>query len=305
MGDQNTTGSSAELQQIEKEFKREVAITQARPLLHRILFVLWIVFDVALVGLLILVTVGYLVAGQWSDRSDTAGLVSNLSSIHSAALSNTASSLFVGDAIVMSSGDGYDFYVEIENPNEDWYASFDYSFMTSSEETDTHHGFVFPGEARILIALNEEFESAPSRVDIDVSDIYWERMDAHSVEDIVEWYEDHSDFEISDASHSTVEVAGTDVVRSSFTIKNNTPYAYWSAPFILILERNGIPVAVNQVSIAGFEVGETREVVVNWFDDTPASGDLIIQPGIDYLDDDVYMSATSEAELDVRDIDYD
>jgi len=305
MGDQQTSNPSEELHQVEKEYKREVAITEARPLLYKIVFILWILFDVALVGLLILVTVSYLLFGQWNDRTSTAGLISNLSSIHSAAQSNSASSLFVGDTTVLSSGDGYDFYVELENPNSDWYANFEYSFVSSAGETDTYHGFVFPGETRILIVLNEEFDSSPSRAEMSVSSISWQRMDAHTIDDISLWYEDHSDFEISDALHGTVDVAGTKVVRSSFTVKNNTPYGYWSAPFILTLERNGIPVGVNQVSIAGFESGETREVDINWFDDTPSSGDLIIQPSIDYLDKDVYMEATSDTEIDVRDVDWD
>ncbi|MBT3230628.1 hypothetical protein HN358_02495 [Candidatus Uhrbacteria bacterium] len=305
MGDQNTGGTSAELQHIEKEYKREVAITEARPLLHKIFFILWVVFDVALVGLLILVTVGYLISGQWKDRASTAGLVQNLSSIHSAAESQSASSIFVGETVVIGSGDGYDFYVELENSNEDWYASFDYAFEFGSEKTSQHHGFILPGESRVFVALNEEFEGGASGAEMIVSDIEWQRVDAHSVDDYSQWYADHIDFQIVDSEHGTVKVGSENIVRSSFTIKNNTPYSYWSAPFVLILERNGTPVGVNQISIAGFETGETREIDINWFDNTPSSGDLVIQPAIDYLDDDVYMQESVEAQVDVRDIEID
>lgn len=301
MSKQNTDTSS-ELGQIEKEYKREVAITEARPLVYRIMYGLWLVFDIALVGLLVVVVFSYLISGQWSDRQDTALMANNLLSIHSAVESNAASAIFVGEAIALRSGDGYDFHVELENPNDDWYASFEYVFETSEGSTKVYHGFIFPGETRTFVALNEEFDSLPSQVEMTVDEIQWRRMDAHSIDDLEDWYSTHSDFEISDALHSTVEVAGTSVVRSSFTVTNDSPYGYWTAPFILVLERNGVPVGVNQVSIAGFEAGETREVDLNWFDNTPSSGTLVIHPWIDFLDEDVYMSPSGEVEVDVRDI---
>ena len=301
MGDQNTSSRSAELQKIDKEYKREVTITQARPLLNRILFILWIIFDVVLVGLLILVTFSYLLSGQWKDRASTAGLVQNLSSIHSATEEQSASSVFVGETTVISSSNGYDFYVELENSNTDWYASFDYKFELDSVSTEEYHGFILPNERRSLIALNQDLEGSASSAEVVISDIEWRRVDAHTIEDYDQWYLDHNDFQIVDSAHGTVEVGSEGIVRSSFTIKNNTPYSYWSAPFILVLERNGVPVGINQVSIAGFETGETRDIDINWFDNTPSSGDLVIQPAIDYLDEDVYMQESVDAEVDIRD----
>lgn len=305
MEDQQNMNATSELQQIEKEFRREVAITQARPVINRAVSILWLAIDVGLVGLLFVITVGYLVSGQWKDRSSAAGLVANLSSIHFAAQERAAQALFVGESIVLGSQNGYDFVAQVQNPNEDWFAQFDYVFADGTQESDKHTGFLFPGETRHFIALNEPLSSVSSEVEMIISDLTWQRLDAHLVDDVDTWYIRHHDFTFSNIEHSTVQVGDRRVVRSSFTVKNESPYGYWSAPFLLILERNGMPVGVHQVSIAGFEIGEARDVSVNWFDETPASGDLIIEPMINYLDDDVYMSLTPDATLDTRDIERD
>src|SRR3989339_238115 len=239
----------AGFEQANKEFHREVAIAQARPLIYKVAIILWILFDLVLIGLLVFVVVGYLVCGQFSDRRSTADL--------------------------------------------------SYSFAGASGETSQLSGFIFPGETKYLIALNEDIEGSMRGAEINVSNLKWTRMDGHLIENRTAWYQEHSNFSITGIAHGIVEVGGKQIVRSTFTVTNSSPYQYWSAPFILVLKRNGVPIGVNQVSLAGLEVGETRTVNVNWFDNTPSSGDLIIESSINFLDENAYMLARSETEVDV------
>ncbi|MFH1611498.1 MAG: hypothetical protein ABIA83_02770 [Patescibacteria group bacterium] len=298
MEDLNT---ETNFQEAQKEFKREVAINTARPIIYKVAIALFIIFDVVLVGLLIFVTVGYLVLGQFNDRTSTAELVQNLSSIHLSAQSKSASSLLIEDVSVVSAGDAYDFVVELRNQNTDWFAKFDYVFSSSAGETEVYHGFILPQETRSFISLSQEFSSQPHSVEFVVSNLQWSRIDGHEISDVKAWYLQHSNFVVSDATHGTIKVGNKNVVSSTFTIQNNTPFSYWSAPFILLLKRNGVVVGINQFSVAGFENNETRSIQVNWFGDAPSSGDLVILPAIDYLDNDVYMSASSSTEVDIRD----
>lgn len=292
----------AGFEQADKEFRREVAISQARPLIYKVAMILWIIFDIALVGLLLYVIVGYLVYGQFADRRSIAELTQDLALIHANVEGRSAGSLLIEDSFVIGSEGSYDFVAELTNPNEDWFAEFSYSFVGGSGETGSHLGFIFPGETKYFIALNEDIEGSMRGAEIEVTNLKWTRLDGHLVEDLDAWYQEHSNFILSDVSHETIEINDKQVVRSSFTLKNNSPYQYWSAPFTLVLERNGVPIGVNQVSLAGLDVGETRTVSVNWFDNTPASGDLIIEPSINFLDEGIYMPARSEAEVDVRDV---
>lgn len=292
----------AGFEQASKEFRREVAIVQARPLIYKIAIILWIAFDIVLIGLLLYVVLGYLVYGQFSDRRLTAELAQNLSLIHSNVEERSAKSLLIDDSYTIGSEGSYDFVAELTNPNDDWFAEISYSFVGSSGESTAQSGFIFPGETKYLIALNQDIESSMRSVELEVLSINWTRMDAHTIPDRSQWYEEHNNFSLSNISHGTIEVSGKQVVRSTFTITNSSPYQYWSAPFTLVLERNGVPIGVNQVSFAGLDVGETRTVSVNWFDNTPSSGDLIIEPSINFLDDNIYMTPQSEAEVDVRDL---
>ena len=115
--------------------------------------------------------------------------------------------------------------------------------------------------------------------------------------------DEHENFVLSSSEYGDKIVLEEDsVVRSMFTVENDTPYNYWSTPFWIVLERGGTVVGVNQATIAGFEAGEIREVTVNWFGRAPTSAqDLRIYPVIDYFDEDVYMDQQGGDDLDSRD----
>ncbi len=290
-----------DLREVEQEYKREVAIIKARPIIYKLLIFLWMLFDVVLLGLFISFVVGYLAVGQFSDRTSTANTIKNLFTIHSSAQDLSAKSLLIGNTTAVNSIDSYDFTASISNPNTDWYADFDYAFAGSAGSTHVSHGFIFPGENRQLITLQQKFDVEPRNFELVVTNLKWTRLDAHMVGDLNEWYSQHNDFIFSDVSHGTIRVGSKNVTSSNITVKNNSPYGYWSAPFTLLLERNGAIVGVNQFSIAGFEAGETRQITINWFDSAPSSGDLHVTPSIDYLDSEIYMPAQAEPGTDIRD----
>jgi hypothetical protein len=298
MEDQNT---DLELKEIEQEYKREIAIVKARPIVHKIVIGLWIIFDVFLLGIFIFMIASYLSYWQFSDRASTANLVKNLLTISESVDNRSASSLYVSEPIIIKSGDSYDFSAWITNDNTDWYAQFDYHFSSNVGDSQTKHGYIFPGESKPFITLGQEFDGQPNNPEFIVSDIEWTRLDAHLVGDLEKWYSQHNNFVFNDVMQGSVLLNGKSVASSSFTIQNNTPYGYWSAPFILLLQRNGVVVGINQFSVAGFESGESRQIQVNWFDNAVFSGDLLIIPDIDYLDEAVYMPAIAQTEVDIRD----
>ncbi len=299
-----TQASNPEFRQVEREYKREVAITTAVPMAKRIALVIWAIFDFALVALFLLVVGGFLVAGQFMDRGEVASMANNISSMRMFAINNSASSLLIGDISAISLGDGkYDFVTTAQNSNEDWYAEFDFSFQSDAESTEVMHGFVMPLQFTPIVALRQDFNST-SGVDLVIDNMTWHRVDPHEVSDIVTWLDDHDRFTVSDAEYNRdVEIDDTDIPRTSFTVTNDTSYSYLSAVFYVVLDRNGSIVGINQATIPGFEVGETRNVNVNWFGDAVSSADVSVYPYINYFDEDVYIDQPSaEVDIDRRDI---
>ncbi|MBT4857120.1 hypothetical protein HON52_02935 [Candidatus Uhrbacteria bacterium] len=289
----------------EKDYQRNVRMIDARPIVGRLALGIWALFDLILVLLFLFFVFGYLVSGQFADRQSVAEVFNEIGSLHDESLERAPFALLTSNAIAITFDDGkYDFYSEIENGNEDWYATFKYGFETEDGEvTDMESGFVLPSESRPLIQLSVALENSPSQAELIVEDVVWQRVDTHEVADINSWMDEHENFVLSSSEYGDKIVLEEDsVVRSMFTVENDTPYNYWSTPFWIVLERGGTVVGVNQATIAGFEAGEIREVTVNWFGRAPTSAqDLRIYPVIDYFDEDVYMDQQGGDDLDSRD----
>jgi len=293
-----------ESRQVERDYKREVALTTGVPMAKKIALVVWVIFDVGLIVLFLFVVVGYLVVGQFTDRAEVSSMANNIASVRVFAVENSASSLLIGDTSVISLGDGeYDFVSTLQNSNEDWYAEVDYYFSSGSESTEVMHGFIMPLQLTLVVALRQSIDSI-SGAEVVIDDLVWHRVDPHAVSDIDSWLQDHNSFTILNAEYTKdVEIDNTNIPRTSFTVTNNSSYNYWSAVFYVVLDRNGSIVGVNQATVPGFEVGDTREVNVNWFGEAVSSADVSIYPYINYFDEDVYMDQPSAGtDIDRRDI---
>lgn len=293
-----------ELRQVERDYKREVALTTGVPMAKKIALVVWTIFDIALIFLFLFVVVGYLVLGQFTDRAEVSSMANNISSVRLFSVENSASSLLIGDTSVIPLGSGkFDFVSTVQNSNEDWYAEFDYYFSSGSQSTEVIHGYVMPLQLTPVVALRQSVDSIAG-AEVVIDDLVWHRVDPHTVSDIDIWLKDHNSFTISNAEYTKdIEIDNTDIPRTSFTVTNDSAYNYWSAVFYVVLDRNGSIVGVNQVTVPGFEVGETRQVNVNWFGEIVSSADVSIYPYINYFDEDVYMDQPSaETDIDRRDI---
>ncbi|MFH1711923.1 MAG: hypothetical protein ABH846_01660 [Patescibacteria group bacterium] len=297
------TAMESELAGVEKKFQKEMTILKARPIIMKALLYLWIVLDTVLLILFLVVVVYYLVAGSFTERRAVAGLEDNLESIHSVTIARSATDILLGDTSVFSVGESeFDFYAEIENTNTDWYATFSYQFITNRGDTEEFVGFIMPGQRKPLIAFRQELPSRPSTTDLAISNVVWSRVNGHDIADINTWLNEHNQFELTDAVFArNVELEGSSLARSSFTIANNSPYSYWSADFYIFLERSGTILGVNQVTLPGFASGESRDLDINWFGAAPATATVNVIPNINYFDTGAYMSPEGDLEIDIRD----
>jgi hypothetical protein len=239
-----------------------------------------------------------------TERRHVAGIVENIAVQNAITSARSAASLRVSDTQVFDLGNGeYDLYVEVENVNTDWYATFDFYFERSGQKSDVEHGFSLPGESRPLISFRQTFDSRPSGVDVTIDNLRWQRVDHHVIADVEDWLATHDAFTLKEDSYALDHEVGDETIgRSTFTVENESSYSYFNAEFLVLILRGNALAGVNTATIAGFETGEERNVTVNWFSGAPSSGTVKIVPNINYFDENVYMSLPTDEASDIRDL---
>jgi hypothetical protein len=293
-----------ELQAIERQYERDVRIVEAQPLLRRIGVLSAITVEV-LVGIFLLVVVfGYVINGSFADlRAAGVTFGANADAFHAIATASDAKELNLGSAkVVQGTPSSFDFYSVITNPNDDWFATFAYSFTSGSITTDAQEGFVLPGEKAYLLALGIDAETRPGTPAISVENIVWHRVDRHIAPDTDVWLEQHNAFNISEPTYTTdIDLGTANIGRTTFTITNTTPYAYWTPQFTVILERAGAVVGISQATLTEFDSSEARDVEVRWYGDLPVTATATVIPSINYFDKSSYMPPRGTPGEDIRD----
>lgn len=288
---------------VDRNYQRDIRVVGWRPRVLHAVVVVWAVIDVLLVGFFIVSIVSYIVSGSFQDVRDMATIARNVGVAHEVSLGRAAQPMLLGDVRVLTRDtDSYDMYATIENGNDEWYATFDYYFTNGKLTTATSQATVLPSETRYVLGLKIASDIRPAGMTLEVENVVWRRVDRHSIPSTQEFLDDHSGFTIVSSAYAPDVVFENDTVgRSTFVMKNNTAYSYAAPTFNVLLKRGGVIVGVNQVSLTDFVSGETREVVVHWFGDIPASGVVEVIPVIDYFDDSLYTDPAGELGSDIRD----
>jgi hypothetical protein len=236
----------------------------------------------------------YLAKGMNEDEVLLRQMVeSNLIS-HSVALRQGAQNLNYYSVNIFPLGDErYDFLSIVNNPNEDWWATFDYYFQVNNKNTSVQTGFIFPKEEKSLMALAEEFTYAPSRAELVVENLRWRRINKHVIPNWHDFYESHTDMVISDSSFVLSQQSGLsekiNLNQLDFTVKNKTAYNYWQVDFNILLYSGSKVVGINRYSLTDFMSGEERVVQASWPGKFGRINNIEITPDINIMDENVYI----------------
>ncbi|HCC83351.1 TPA: hypothetical protein DEP96_00715 [Candidatus Uhrbacteria bacterium] len=289
---------------IEKRYKEEVAVTTWRPKLMLIGLVIWGVVDAALVIFFLVTVTTYVVQGQFDEVKTIGSIGQNAGLAHTMAVARLAQPILTNDARVLTHDTTtYDMYAVVENPNTEWYATFNYNFTAGQIITPVKEGNLMPGENRYLTALNVKADARPVGSKLVVNDVVWHRIDHHLIADVTAFLAVRNDFQVTDEVYAPDVVLETDTVgRSTFTLKNVTAYSYFSPVFTVLLKRGGVIIGINEVTLSQFVTGEARAISVHWFGDIPNSGTVEVVPMINYFDETVYTKPPSDVSVDPRDL---
>ncbi|MBI4139186.1 hypothetical protein HY479_03485 [Candidatus Uhrbacteria bacterium] len=186
----------------------------------------------------------------------------------------------------------YDLAVDVENPNEQWWAEFNYRFNLSGQQTPLRNGFIMPASSITLTELGfRPKERGGTSAQLVVENIRWHRVDPSQVGGrYADYALNRLNMSFENLTYKTgVQVGTRSVGRTSFDVVNRGSYGFWALDLVIKLHRGSGVVAVNKLTLTSLVPGETRHVDVDWFEKLPSITQTEIIPIVNLLDPNSYL----------------
>lgn len=285
------TGVAAEYQKIEQEYRRNVAIVEARPLLHRVVFGVWALFDVVLLGVFAVGVVWYLANGMFVDERREEELFANAAGTRAWSLAEQPTALTVGKVYALTgnaAGTRFDVVAEISHDALPWVAEFTYQFTWPGGQSPELPGFALPGVPFYATGLGLD-GTRSMNPEVQIRNLSWRRMDARLAPQPDVWLRDRVGFEVTDAvTTDAVRLDEGTVSQTTFQLTNRTTYSYYRPEFVVLVRRAGVPVGVTLAQVPHFLAGETRVVTLGWLTQLVAPVDIDVFSRIPFHEVDAY-----------------
>lgn len=163
----------------------------------------------------------------------------------------------------------YDLLARVSNINEDIGAvSFNYTFHILGGNgvalaDISGSSFVLPRDDRYLFEMNVSLLQAPSRVDLVVSHVQWEKLDE---------YREKPPINIYNRKYERVS-SGVGFGVATGLVANESAYDFESVMVMVVLrDANGNPLGIQQNEMRTLKAGEQRDFKLVWPD--PFPGDV-------------------------------
>ncbi|MBP9695105.1 MAG: hypothetical protein KBD73_01720 [Candidatus Magasanikbacteria bacterium] len=250
-----------------------------------------IVWSVVTIGIGVVGWGRYAFVGYFEDQkalSDSLRQVTNYKALQP---QYTASNLLVSDVQIFRSGnEKYDAVTDISNPNDRWLALVEYQYIFSTGLTATGTAMVLPNSKRPVASFGIESSQFPSNTKFNILSTRWWRLNPHTLSDVSGFMNERLKFTPEKiAFHSANSTPGVPVPSISLTITNSSAYSYWQPLFYLDLMNGQSRVGLVSVNLQQFRSGETRNIDVRLFGDTPIVTDVFAYPIINIFDPTVFM----------------
>lgn len=186
----------------------------------------------------------------------------------------------------------FDMAIDLDNPNEQWWADFTYRFLLSGEQTPSRTGFIMPTSKTTITELGYSPKArGGAQAQFSVESIRWHRLDPKQVKNRYKEYEnDHFNVAFENVKFDGTLVVGSKQVGvTSFDLINRGSYGYWSLDLVIKLYRGSTVIALNKINIQHLTPGETRHIDINWYDKLPAVTKTELIPVVNFLDSATYL----------------
>jgi hypothetical protein len=194
--------------------------------------------------------------------------------------------LAIGQLTTLPNSQNYDIIADISNPNQKWYATFNYQFQLGSKQTAAKAGFILPGKSSKLIDLQVENGNQASKLVF--SDLKWyKEINFPALE------QQKINFEIKNVKFITPAELGlgdkVQISRVKFDVVNNSPFNYADVNLQIYLLSNGQLVAVNQIHSGVLNSGQSKSYEVNFFQTLAKITEVSVVPEVNILDPQVFL----------------
>lgn len=207
--------------------------------------------------------------------------------------------LSVGDVQLFSSSENRsDLLVEIKNPNPDYYAAFDYSFVINGSTTVPMKGFILPGSGKYVMQLGLAWPENISTVGFSLGEVRWRRVNRHQIEDWEAYKQSRMAFEIVEPTIAAADASGLteklNISEISFGISNKSPFNYYRVPLNIFIYSFDRVVGVYQATVDNFNSGESRNLKFNYPGMTDRVDRVEVVPDLDIMDQGIYSKFKGE-----------
>ena len=195
--------------------------------------------------------------------------------------------LQISNPQVLKNNSHYDFLATLSNPNQQYYAHFNYCFMVNEEELPCQADFILPNEEKYLFSLNQNILSPNAQVVLKIKDLSWTRINVREIPNWEDYLATRLRVVIEEISLEPLENNLGDYLE--FKLSNQSAYSYRSLPLDITYFANNQLVGVNRYIANELISGETRQIRLN----IPASllgvNQVKIRPNVNILADDNYI----------------
>lgn len=283
------------------DLQRSYWIATHKVLLRNLAIATLLVIDVMLLGYALSGFVSYLMTGQPREEAAVIEIAKRLGASNvEKQKASAAIPLVYGDGrvYVFDAGDDrYDFAVEVQNPNKDWYAMLTYQYeIPGQEPTATRTMFVLPGEKKFLTVLGEKRpEQTVNEASIKITNELWSRINPHDVANVPNFIAERASFEIGNPEFTAAGSVTADGVaaetgnRITFSLTNKTAFNYWALPVQIVLMRGGSVEGIEETQVRELKTDETRIVDLRNYVQNQVVDEVVVIPSVDIFDPSVYM----------------
>ena len=270
-----------------KDLKKFLWFTKNRVLLYRLAISGLIAFSAMAFIFSLWKLADYLIYGYQSDQQLYADLASSYD-YTGANVRYAPAPLQILSTNTMESGvNKVDAVAEIYNPNDRFMVEFDYSFDFGSATNTVLHAVLMPMQTRPVVLQGLDSNLYGGGADLIISNIKWQRISRHEIDDMTKFLGEHLLFEITDVAF--VPTNGTaDANIINFKLTNNSAFNYRAPEFLVGLFQSGSLAQVIPLKLTDFKSLETKNIDLRSFLNGLNASEVEIYPLINLFDKESY-----------------
>lgn len=234
----------------------------------------------------------YFSTGYWNDKKMMVQQIAEIEDYESKHIMYGPKDLLFDDFNIYETirEGGYDFVVDVKNPNDQWLATVQYKFTYADGETPTSTTIILPGAERPLVYLGQDRSFYPNQAKLEIVDISWKKIDPHKIFDTATFIASRQAFSFGNIEYRIAsDFQGVPNNSVIFDIRNDSSYSYWEADYYVELYSSSGPVGVTFLRIDKFRTGETRNIDIRSYVNNLNVENIKIYPIVNVFDEEIYI----------------